>query len=50
MNRTTGTLERPCSLFMYFQFSRRVKAENLEEIARVGKEPLPPYPIEENRV
>lgn len=24
-----------------------LKAENLEEIARVGKEPLPPYPIEE---
>ena len=34
-------------VFLYFQFSWRVKAENLEEIARVGKEPLPPYPIEE---
>ena len=34
-------------VFLFFQFSWRVKAENLEEIARVGKEPLPPYPIEE---
>jgi len=34
-------------VFLYLKFSWRIKAENLEEIARVGKEPLPPYPIEE---